>query len=455
MNNELYLHNSLTNKKELFVPLTPGKVTFYVCGVTVYDYCHIGHARAYVIFDTMRRFLEYLGYKVTYIQNFTDIDDKIINKANGLNLPIQELTQKYITAYFEDMDKLNINRANKYPKATEYILEIQKIIADLMVKEIAYQSNDGDICFEVDKFINYGKLSKKRIDDLKSGIRIAIEEGKKSPLDFVLWKKAKDKEPSWDSPWGKGRPGWHIECSAMALTELGETIDIHAGGEDLIFPHHENEIAQSESYTQKPFANFWLHNGFVNINAEKMSKSKQNFFTIREILTQFSAEVIRFFLLRVHYRSPINFTHDALEEAKRTYQKFINTLQAINFQNIELVNDPILIEFENHFKKAMNNDFNFSEALSVLFEINKYTNIHHSPAAAALLIKLGNILGLFQNINFKEEALPQQISKLIEERTLAKKEKNYQRADEIKRELLTLGIQLEDTPSGVRWKHQG
>ncbi len=447
MNKQLYLYNSLTKSKELFVPINEPRVTFYTCGVTVYDNCHIGHARAYVVFDTIRRYLEYLGYYVRYIQNFTDIDDKIINKANSLNKPFQQITNQYIESYFEDLDRLFVKRADKYPKATEYIKEIQKIISGLINKKMAYIGKDGDVYFRVNNFRNYGKLSKKNLEDLVAGARVDIDTDKENPLDFALWKKAKPGEPSWTSPWGEGRPGWHIECTAMSLAELGETIDIHAGGEDLLFPHHENEIAQSESFTGKPFVKYWLHNGFVNINEEKMSKSLNNFLTIKQILESYSGEVLRFFLIRVHYRSPLNFSFDALEEAKHAYQRFENTL-AIHKDIDEEIN-PDLAEFESRFIAAMNDDFNLSLAVAVLFDLNKYINVNNK--GVWLLKKLGQILGLFNEDNNSLE-ISIEDQNLIEERTLAKKERDFQRADEIRNILLAKGIILEDTPEGVRWK---
>jgi cysteinyl-tRNA synthetase len=449
----LNIYNTLTKKKEIFKPIKDGEVSFYTCGVTVYDLCHVGHARAYVAFDIIHRYLEYSGYKVNHIQNFTDIDDKILKRANERNISYKELTEENINKYFEDMDKLNIKRANKYPLATEYVLEMQNIIQALIDKKVAYV--EDDVYFSVEKFKGYGKLSKKNMDDLVAGTRVDVAEKKHNPLDFVLWKKAKPCEPSWESPWGAGRPGWHIECSAMVIKELGETIDIHAGGEDLIFPHHENELAQSESYTGKPFVRYWAHNGFVNIQNEKMSKSKNNFFTIRDILKEVSGEALRFFLLRVHYRSPLNFSFDGIKEAQHAFERLQNTL--VEYPPDENENLPNnlkneLEQFENKFINAMDNDFNYAEAVGILFDINKFIN--KNKVGSSLLTKLGNILGLFYSLPEKDEKLSNELMALIEDRTSAKKNRDFAKADSIRDILLKEhGIILEDTKDGVKWKH--
>ncbi|MCP4050535.1 MAG: cysteine--tRNA ligase [bacterium] len=447
------IHNTLTNKKEEFVPVINGQVSFYVCGVTVYDYCHIGHARAYVVFDYIRRYLEYQGYKVRYTQNFTDIDDKIIARANERGVSIQELTREYISAYFEDMDKLYIKRADSYPKATEYINEMQDIIKSLIKNNYAYII-DEEVFFSVEKSSDYGKLSKKVLDDLVAGSRVEVSDKKRNPFDFILWKKAKAGEPGWDSPWGNGRPGWHIECSAMVNKELGDTIDIHAGGEDLVFPHHENEIAQSESYTGKPFANYWIHNGFVNIRNEKMAKSKKNFFTIRKVLEKYNGETIRFFLMRVHYRTPLNFSFEGIDESAQALERLYNTIKLHKNvkQNSDNTSEELKV-FNDKFVKAMDDDFNSAEATGVLFELNKYIN--KTGYGVDLLLKLGKILGLFNIEQDSDAVLTEEIQSLLDERMIAKKERNYEKADLIRERLFNEhSIIIEDTIEGVRWKRK-
>jgi cysteinyl-tRNA synthetase len=449
----IYIYNSLTKKKEEFVPINKQAVTFYVCGVTVYDYCHIGHARAYVAFDTIRRYLEYVGYKVNYIQNFTDIDDKIIKRANAVNLSFDQVSNKYITAYFEDMELLNIKKARLYPKATNYIEQMIQIIIKLIDKKHAYVLN-GDVYFSVESFREYGKLSHKNLTDLLTGVRIALDENKRSPLDFALWKAAKPNEPFWESPWGQGRPGWHIECSAMILKELGDSIDIHAGGEDLVFPHHENEIAQSECYTNKPFVKYWLHNGFVVINNEKMSKSKNNFFTIRDILKKFEGETIRFFLLKLHYRAPLNFSFEGLEEAQHALQRFYNTFRHCPVNRKEKLTTTVkndLNNYKNRFFEAMNNDFNYAQAIGVLFELNKYINLN--SIGSFVLFDLGQVLGLFKSLLDEPQTLNSQIETLVAKRSAAKLRKDYVEADKIRDQLLNeYQIVLEDTVAGVKWR---
>ncbi len=449
----LVLHNTLSGKKEPFEPLIPGQISLYVCGVTVYDYSHIGHARVYVNFDCMRRFFEHEGYKVRFVQNFTDIDDKIILRANQLGVSYLELTEKFIEAYLEDMGKLFVKPATLYPKATDHIAFMQTIIADLVEKKAAYEAA-GDVLFKVESFPSYGKLSKKVLDDLQAGIRVETSDKKQNPLDFVLWKASKPGEPSWDSPWGPGRPGWHIECSAMAIQHLGPMIDIHGGGEDLVFPHHENEICQSESFTGKPFARYWLHNGFVTIKNEKMSKSKNNFFTIREVLNDFDGEVIRFFLLKVHYRSPLNFSREGLQEAKKALQKLRHTL-AMGFREKvagEAIND--FKEIEIRFIEAIEDDFNFTQAIGILFDLNKL--IHKTQSGVSILVKLAQILGLLNPESPPEQAvLPEAILCVIEQRNEAKKAKNFALADQLRKQLLDEHhILLEDSPSGTKWKRQ-
>ena len=450
---DLVLYNTLTRKQETFVPRVLGQVSFYVCGVTVYDFSHLGHARAYVAFDCIRRYLQHVGYSVRFIQNFTDIDDKIIARAHENNESCDALTSRFIDAYFEDMKALNVLPATHYPKATAYVQSMIRLIEGLLENGSAYVTATGDVCFSVESFPDYGKLSKKVLEDLEAGNRVGVDQSKKNPFDFVLWKMAKPGEPVWDSPWGPGRPGWHIECSAMAIDELGDSIDIHAGGEDLIFPHHENEIAQSECFTGKPFAKYWLHNGFVTIRNEKMSKSLKNFFTIRDILKDWDGEVIRFFLLKVHYRSPIQFSEEGLEEAKQALERLRNTLITVP------ICEPTLeykAQFDSSvlgFHNAMSDDFNYAEALGFLFEINKL--VHVSQSGGSVLQELGQLLGLFYSGLSNEDVFPE-IQSLIEARADAKRAKDFAKADALRGQLLSeFGIELKDTPKGVQWRKVG
>lgn len=447
----LKIYNTLSRGSEIFEPIAPPKVSMYVCGITPYDETHLGHGRAYVVFDIVRRYLEYSGFKVNYIQNITDIDDKIIKRANELKIPIQELTKKYIDSYFEVMDKLNVRKATQYPKATEHIKEMIIVIEGLIKKGYAY-AIDGDIYFEVAKFKEYGKLSKRKLDDLKEGARVAVDERKRAPLDFALWKSAKENEPSWESPWGKGRPGWHIECSTMSAKYLGETFDIHGGGLDLIFPHHENEIAQAECYTGKPFAKYWIHNGFVTINHEKMSKSLGNFFTLRDIFKKYNPMLIRFYLLSTHYRSPINFSDADLENAKGGLERIANALSIIRANascGKEPAGDHRLKAIKESFVKAMDNDFNTAEALGsifklcdLVFELNGEQNVPDMFWA--------QVTGLFEEtaievlgLNVQQEELPEEIQKLVSDMKTARAEKNYKRSDEIRAEILKKGYHVE------------
>ena len=444
----MLIYNTSERQKVEFKSLEPHKVSMYVCGVTVYDFCHMGHARAYVVFDTIRRFLEHEGYAVTYVQNFTDIDDKIIKRAEAQSVTIQALTEMYINAYFEDMSHLNIRPATRYPKATHFIGDMIRIIHDLVKKGIAYET-ESDVCFSIDQFKDYGKLSKKILEDLEAGSRVGVDQLKKNPLDFVLWKKAKPGEPSWKSPWGEGRPGWHIECSAMAIKELGETIDIHGGGEDLMFPHHENEIAQSESFTGKPFANYWIHNGFVTIKDEKMSKSLGNFFTLRDVLKLFSGEVIRFFLLKVHYRSTISFSFEGLEESKVAYARLTNTVLNSDDNAVPAEYLSLFKSCEDQFFSAMRDDFNTAEAIGYLFDLNRLVNTYN--CGVSYLIKLGQLIGLF--LEKKEKELPIEVLPLLELRKEARKNKDFARADEIRQEIeRDFGILVRDTREGFYWE---
>jgi cysteinyl-tRNA synthetase len=450
----LHLYNSLTRTKEPFVSLKPGKIGMYVCGITVYDRCHLGHARSMVSFDVIVRFLRSQGFDVTYVRNITDIDDKIIVRANERGVPIDELTNQYIAAMNEDTKALNIIPPDFEPRATDHIGTIIKLIQRLLNKGNAYVSENGDVCFQVDSFPDYGKLSNKDLDGLVSGARIEIVKEKRSPLDFVLWKKAKPNEPCWPSPWGEGRPGWHIECSAMAMDELGEQFDIHGGGLDLQFPHHENEIAQSEAATEKPFANYWLHAGMLQVNGEKMSKSLGNFFTIADVLVDHHPEVIRFFLLSSHYRSPLNYSEENLLNAKKALVRFYQTIKEI--PGVE--DNELDIHWVAEFNKAMNDDFNTPVALAVLFQLSREINKSHSPILAATLKSLAKIMGflqedpsIFLQSGFADDEKTS-IAQLIAERIQARTERNWVRADEIRTELTAMGIELEDGENGTTWR---
>nr|WP_245250573.1 cysteine--tRNA ligase [Youngiibacter multivorans] len=456
------VYNTLTRKKEEFVPIEEGKVRMYVCGPTVYNLFHIGNARTFIIFDTIRKYLEYRGFEVKFVQNFTDIDDKMIRKANDTGITVKELGDKYITEYYKDADALKIKRATVNPRATGYISEMVKFISELISKGYAYET-DGDVYFSTIRFNEYGKLSGQNLDDLMSGARIEIDERKKDPMDFALWKAAKPGEPSWESPWGPGRPGWHIECSCMAYDLLGETIDIHAGGTDLVFPHHENEIAQSESRTGKTFARYWLHGAFVNVDNKKMSKSLNNFFTAREILEKYDNEVVRLFMLSGHYRTQINFTMELLDSAKASLERMYNALTRMNgfLASAAEGTDQKIIEMIDSYKsryiEKMDDDFNTADAISVIFELIKEINtsidetsgkgtIEH---AISVLRELGKPIGIMQNE--VGGSLEKEVEELIEKRQQARKEKNFKLSDSIRDELSAKGIVLEDTPQGVRW----
>jgi cysteinyl-tRNA synthetase len=461
------IYNTMTKKKEEFVPIRPNEVSMYVCGPTVYNYFHIGNARTFIVFDTVRRYLEYRGYTVKYIQNFTDIDDKMIKRSNEENTTVKELGDKFISEYYKDADKLNIKRATTNPRATEYINEIISFVKDLIDEGYAYEV-DGDVYFETKKFKGYGKLSGQNIDDLLSGARINIDERKKDPMDFAIWKNQKPGEPAWESPWGSGRPGWHIECSCMAYNLLGETIDIHAGGYDLIFPHHENEIAQSEARSGKPFAHYWMHAAFLNLNNQKMSKSLNNFFTAREILEKYDADVLRLFMLSGHYRTQLNFSMDLLESTKSAYERIKNTIS--NLQNMlnEVKSDKLMegeIEYiknidsyRDKYIEKMDDDFNTADAISVIFDLIRDINTNVQNTSSKALIKhcldmikeLGAPLGILQHTS--KGSIDEEIERLIEERQKARKERNWALSDKIRDDLKSSGIVLEDTPQGVRWK---
>lgn len=458
------LFNSMSGKKEEFVPIEEGKVKMYSCGPTVYNYFHIGNARPFIIFDTLRRYFEYRGYEVSFVQNFTDIDDKMIKRANEENITVRELADRFIDEYFKDAKGLGIKEATVHPRATENIDSIIEIIKNLEEKGYAYNV-DGDVYFSVKKFKEYGKLSHQPLENLELGARIEVGDKKRDPMDFAVWKAKKDGEPAWESPWGEGRPGWHIECSAMATRFLGETIDIHSGGKDLIFPHHENEIAQSECAHGKTFANYWLHNGYINVNNQKMSKSLGNFFTVRDVVKEFEYIVIRFFMLSAHYRNPINFSHDLLMQAQSGLERINTCIDNLRFLS-NSANDDASCEkdiqaldgLKDNFIKAMDDDINTADAISVIFDIVKYANTNFDENTSkktleytvSLLEELMNVLGIL-----KEDAkdfLDSDIEALIEERNNARKNKDFKRADEIRDMLKDAGIILEDTRGGVKWK---
>ncbi|WP_353094268.1 cysteine--tRNA ligase [Tissierella praeacuta] len=461
------LYNTLTRKKEEFIPVVDGQVSIYTCGPTVYNYIHVGNARPMVVFDTLRRFFLYKGYNVRYIVNFTDIDDKIINKANEENTTFKDIAERYIEAFKEDANGLNIYEEKTiHPRATEFIQQMIEFIEGLIEKGAAYNV-DGNVYFNIESAKDYGKLSKKNIEDLVSGARVEVSEEKNNPMDFALWKKAKPGEPYWESPWGKGRPGWHIECSVMSRTLLGDTIDIHAGGEDLQFPHHENEIAQSETLTEKPFANYWLHNAMLNVDNQKMSKSLGNFFTVKDIAKEFDLEALRFFLLSAHYRSQINFSREVMEQMSNALERLYNGKKnleyllekaedrELNEAENNLLND--IEKFEKEFIESMDDDLNTADAIASIFELVKFSNSNLNGKSSKKLVQksydalleLSNVLGL---LNKKDEILEDEILDLIEKRTMARKNKDFKLADEIRDTLKEKGIILEDTQEGVKWK---
>jgi cysteinyl-tRNA synthetase len=487
----LRVYNTLSAGKEEFVPLRPGKVGMYVCGVTVYDFSHIGHARANVVFDVISRYLRYLGYEVTYVRNYTDIDDKIINRANREGVPFNEVSERFIMEFDRDMGELGLAIPDRQPKATEHISEIISLITALIEKDYAYPAG-GDVYYCVERFADYLKLSGRNLEEMQAGARIEVDERKRHPMDFALWKESKPGEPFWESPWGKGRPGWHIECSAMSMKYLGETFDIHGGGKDLIFPHHDNEIAQSEAATGHPFARYWLHNGFVNINAEKMSKSLGNFFTIREVLERYDSEVLRFFLISAHYRSPLDFSDQNLNEAESGMERIYSALAGINEilakrdGKADATYDPNLLnsaERELHdkcemikkrFEEAMDDDFNTALAIAHVFDlvrsINRAIAEDGGRTGSVLAVvktrlrEMGSVLGVFTSepssylarIRSRklagQEISPEEIERLILERTAARKSKDFTRSDEIRDYLLERNVQLLDGPQGTTWK---
>ena len=457
------IYNTLTKKKEEFKTINPGEVKMYVCGPTVYNFFHIGNARTFIIFDTVRRYLEYKGYDVKFIQNFTDIDDKMIKRANEEGTTVKELGDRYIDEYYKDADNLKLKRATCNPRATEHMDDIIEFVKELVDKGLAY-AVDGDVYFSTKEFKDYGKLSGQNIEDLQSGARISVDERKKDPMDFALWKSQKPGEPAWESPWGMGRPGWHIECSCMAHNLLGDTIDIHAGGADLVFPHHENEIAQSEGRSGKTFANYWMHSAYLNVNNVKMSKSLNNFFTTRDILEKYDAEVVRLFMLSGHYRTPLNFTMELLDSTKSGLERMYNALNNLYSLLDEVKEDnsddeflQVLDGYRAKFIEKMDDDFNTADAISVIFDlvkdINIKVNINSSinviEKSIELLRELGAPLGILQ----KEisNSLEEEVENLIAERQKARQEKNWTLADEIRDKLKAMDIILEDTPQGVRW----
>lgn len=462
------IYNTLTNKKEEFVPVHEGKVGMYVCGPTVYNYIHIGNARPMVVFDTVRRYFEYKGYDVNYVSNFTDVDDKIIKKALEEGVAASEISEKYIKECEKDMQALNVKEATHHPKATEEIDGMIEMIQELIDKGFAYEKN-GTVYFRTRKFDHYGQLSNKNLDDMMAGIRIAVSDEKDDAMDFVLWKPKKEGEPSWPSPWGEGRPGWHIECSVMSRKYIGDTIDIHAGGEDLIFPHHENEIAQSEACNGEKFANYWMHNGFLNIDNKKMSKSAGNFFTVREIGEKYPLQVIRFFMLSAHYRSPLNFSDTLVEAAKNGLERILTAVdhlrdlledkkgQSADLSEKDEKNMEEAKALVAKFEASMEDDFNTADAIAAVFELVKLANVTAADGSLGYvqylydtIVKLCDILGIITEK--KEEMLDADIEALIEERQAARKAKNFARADEIRDMLAQKGIILEDTRAGVKWK---
>lgn len=465
------IFNTMTRKKEEFVPMDKNNVKMYSCGPTVYDFFHIGNARPFIIFDTMRRYLEYRGYKVSFVQNFTDIDDKMINRANREGITVAQLAERFIAEYFTDAKALGIHEATCHPRATENIEAIIDIVKKLEDNGYAYNV-DGNVYFRTKRFAEYGKLSGQPLEELEAGARIDVSEHKEDPMDFALWKAQKPGEPAWESPWGLGRPGWHIECSAMANKYLGETIDIHSGGQDLIFPHHENEIAQSECANSKPFANYWMHNGYINIDNRKMSKSLGNFFTVRDIAKKYDYEIIRFFMLSAHYRNPVNFSDELMEQAKSAVGRVYNCIENLEFLRGKAKDGELsageekyiaeLGKIKEKFIAAMDDDLNTADAIAAIFDIVYLANTDLSKdgenshrvidETLTLIDELGGVLGLFGK---KQRAdADAEIEALIEERTRARAEKNWAKADEIRDKLAAMNIVLKDTPAGVRWSYK-
>ncbi|PAB57549.1 cysteine--tRNA ligase [Anaeromicrobium sediminis] len=463
------IYNTLTRQKEEFKPVDEKEIKIYACGPTVYNYFHIGNARPFVVFDTLRRYLEYRGHNVKFVQNFTDVDDKIINKAREEGISAKAVSEKYIKEYFVDADAIGVKRADIHPKVTECIGDIIKFVKSLVEKGYAYVV-DGDVYYDTSKFEEYGKLSKQSIEDLEAGARIEVKDIKKNPTDFALWKKQKaDDEIAWGSPWGKGRPGWHIECSVMSTKYLGETIDIHGGGQDLIFPHHENEVAQSEAHTGKPFSKYWMHNGYITINNEKMSKSKGNFFTVRDILKEFDGEVVRFFLLSAQYRNPINFSRDLMEQSQNGLERLYNARNNLNhllrnaedgtMDEGEKAVYERLLTYKDKFIENMDDDLNTADAIAAIFELVKDINTNvKSESSKELMEKsldlFNELTGVLGIVTKEEEEVDEEVEALIAERQEARKNKDYKRSDEIRDQLTNMGIILEDTPQGPKWSRK-
>ena len=461
----MYIYNTMTRKKELFVPLQEGKVSMYACGPTVYNFFHIGNARPFIVFDTLRRYLEYRGYQVTFVQNFTDIDDKMIRRANEEGITVKELGDRFIKEYYADADALGVKRATVNPRATEHIQDIIDLVQTLVEKGHAYPTPNGDVYFSVRSWPGYGKLSGQNIDDLENGARVDPTEEKQDPLDFALWKGQKPGEPAWPSPWGMGRPGWHIECSAMSMSILGQSFDIHGGGQDLIFPHHENEIAQSEAATGKPFAHYWMHNGFINVDNQKMSKSLGNFFTVRDIAKEYDLDVVRLFMLSVQYRNPINFSRDLIQQAAVALQRLRTALDRL--KEAPVAEEPAEDEqafldslegYRVRFNEAMDDDLNTADALGVLFDLaraaNTFVSVPRTKGAVEAVTKtyteLMDVLGLMPRKTGEE--FPAEVLALLDERQEARKAKNYARADEIRDQLKSLGYAIEDSRQGAKLK---
>lgn len=462
----MQIYNTMTRRKEELVPLKPGEISIYVCGPTVYSFIHIGNARPLIVFDTLRRYLEYRGYKVKFVQNFTDVDDKVIRRANEDGCSIRDVAEKYIAEYYKDAEALNVKKATVAPRATEHMDEIISLIKGLIEKGHAYPADNGDVYFAVRSYDSYGKLTGQSIESLESGARIDPGEHKRDPLDFALWKSAKPGEPSWDSPWGKGRPGWHIECSAMSMSILGETFDIHAGGKDLIFPHHENEIAQSEACTGKPFARYWMHNGHINIEGQKMSKSLGNFRNVRDIISEFDPNVLRLFMLSAHYASPINFRRELMEQTAAAYERLCTARERL--REAQTANNPNAEEegafaaalkgYKQSFIEAMDDDLNTADAIGVLFElvraVNTFVTEKRSKAAidnaARAFDEITGVLGI--STDAKSEEFPEEAVRLLNERTEARAAKNWALADELRNRLTQLGFAVEDSKQGAKLK---
>nr|WP_313964624.1 cysteine--tRNA ligase [uncultured Peptostreptococcus sp.] len=463
------IYNTMTRKKEEFIPLEEGKVKMYVCGPTVYNFIHLGNARPFTVFDTLRRYFEYRGYEVTYIQNFTDVDDKIIKRSHEEGISPEEVAEKYIKEYFIDCDGLGIKRATVHPQVTDNIENIIVFVQDLIDKGYAYEAG-GDVLFRTRKFEEYGKLSHQNIEELELGARIDVDDKKEDPLDFVLWKAKKEGEPGWQSPWGEGRPGWHIECSVMSNRYLGNTIDIHAGGQDLQFPHHENEIAQSECRNGHTFARYWMHNGYINVDGEKMSKSLGNFFTVRDISEKYDLGLVRFFLLATQYRNPVNFSDTVLEQAKAGLERLTNARDNAEFILGNLDDSGLrdeekdlaagLDKYRDRFIEAMDDDLNTADAISVIFELAKFMNTNISDQSSKEFVQLNldifneltGVLNIANKSVEEDDSLSQKVEDLIAKRAQAKKEKNFAQADQIRDELAAMGIAIEDTRQGVKWK---